>query len=162
MSTAKDYKKSYQSFIDNSLIIKNLDFEYANQLEKLDRECNIPSWSLSSFQHELNASHSVVLGALLNEQLIGFAVLHNLYDWAHLMNLGVATEYRKRGIATELIKIMINYCRNWQLSHILLEVRESNTSAQNLYRNFNFVSIGTKPRYYSNNGEDGIVMKFIL
>jgi len=69
-----------------------------------------------------------------------------------ILNIAVAPEFRRRGVASRLICSLDN-------SEIFLEVRESNTPARNLYRKLGFGEIGKRPDYYENPPEAAVVMR---
>ncbi|MCU0226564.1 MAG: GNAT family N-acetyltransferase [Bryobacterales bacterium] len=73
---------------------------------------------------------------------------------AELLNIAVHSAFRRRGLAEALIRRLFLFSPgNW-----FLEVRQSNASAIHLYEKIGFSRLGTRPRYYSDSGEDAIVM----
>ncbi len=71
-----------------------------------------------------------------------------------ILNLAVARRFRRRGIATALLEEEMS-----RKAVFFLEVRESNTAAQQLYRKFGFMEIGYRPNYYQSPLEGAIVMQ---
>jgi ribosomal protein S18 acetylase RimI-like enzyme len=67
----------------------------------------------------------------------------------------VHPEFRRLGVATELLRAEI---ARWPGAHFL-EVRESNIAARSLYEGLGFQAVGTRPGYYDNPPETGIVMR---
>ncbi|MDD4706145.1 MAG: tRNA (adenosine(37)-N6)-threonylcarbamoyltransferase complex transferase subunit TsaD [Bacilli bacterium] len=86
-------------------------------------------------------------------KLIGFLHYLNNIDYIEIINLIVLKEKRNNNIAS----FLINYLLNNFNKKIILEVRESNKPAINLYKKFNFNSINIRKNYYGN--ESGIVME---
>jgi ribosomal-protein-alanine N-acetyltransferase len=78
-------------------------------------------------------------------------------DAAHVTNVAVDVSLRRRGIATELMLDLAREARRAGMASLTLEVRESNVSAQSLYRRFGFVPVGVRAKYYENR-DDAIVM----
>jgi ribosomal-protein-alanine N-acetyltransferase len=76
----------------------------------------------------------------------------------HLLNLAVDPGQRRNGIAKKLMIYLIETSRSANLKEILLEVRLSNLSGKNLYRQLGFEEIAIRPKYYSDNQEDALVM----
>lgn len=90
-----------------------------------------------------------------NQQLVGFLVIREVYPGEReILNLAVARTYRRRGIATALLRRALSTG-----GKVYLEVRESNFAAQNLYRKLGFEEIGQRPNYYQSPHETAIVMK---
>ena len=99
--------------------------------------------------------------AVIEDYVIGFIVSRQTFPAAagapaerEILNLAVATRFRKLGIATALIRHEL--ARN---AVHFLEVRESNHAAQSLYRKLGFVEVARRPQYYESPVETAIVMK---
>ena len=78
------------------------------------------------------------------------------------MNIAVSPDYRKQGIAQQLINKMFELFKQKDITRITLEVRESNNSAKNLYIKNGFKAIGIRKNYYTFPTENGIVMEKLL
>ena len=97
----------------------------------------------------------------INKKIIGYIGMWFVMDECHITNVAVLSEYRKKGIATKLIKEMLNLCKEHGTHYIMLEVRKSNLPAQKLYLKFNFTEEVIRKDYYKNpdgTREDAIVM----
>jgi ribosomal protein S18 acetylase RimI-like enzyme len=95
--------------------------------------------------------------AVNGERILGFVVSRQTGSGEReILNLGVARNSRRQGIATKLLK---HEFRMWP-GAFFLEVRESNLGAQSLYRKLGFVEIGRRPNYYDHPSETAIVMRF--
>ena len=91
-------------------------------------------------------------------QMAGFVcVLVGEDGAAHITTIGVAPEHRRRGLAEQLLSHLEHSLKAKKVGAIVLEVRISNTAAQNLYRLSGFSVVQRISNYY-NNGEDGFLM----
>lgn len=91
-------------------------------------------------------------------ELVGFVFITLAQDGAgHITTIGVAPEHRRRGLARKMMIHVEEVLRVREVKTIFLEVRISNLSAQNLYRELDFTVIQKLGNYY-NNGEDGYLM----
>ena len=79
-------------------------------------------------------------------------------DEAHITNLAVHPEYRKKKIGERLIRFLLKLAVSRGIKRATLEVRPSNLAAQNLYKKFGFEVGGIKKGYYSDTGEDALIM----
>ena len=114
-----------------------------------------PNWDARDF------SHYETVVAELEGTVVGFLVSRETFAGdrcngaeREILNVAVASEFRRKGIATLLLRHAV---RNPAV--YFLEVRESNTAAQALYRKLGFVEIGRRPKYYAYPQETAIVMQ---
>lgn len=80
------------------------------------------------------------------------------YDDCDIEGITVLPEYRRRGIARNLVELIIAKAESRNLSAVFLEVRESNTPARRLYAQSGFTEISVRKKYYAD-GESAVVMK---
>ena len=136
--------------------IRRLAYSDLPKVIALERRSFPTPWSLSMFVLELSKPSGICLAALANKEIRGYLICSR-YDQAwHLMNIAVDPEVRRHGIGRVLIDAMIE--RAGEHANYTLEVRTSNTAAIALYESYGFRNVGTRPRYYSDTGEDAIIM----
>jgi ribosomal-protein-alanine N-acetyltransferase len=92
------------------------------------------------------------------EYILGFAGLWLMAGEAHITNIAVREKYRRRGIGELLLISLIELSLELGAHLVTLEVRASNTTAQNLYAKYGFVEVGLRRGYYTDNREDGVLM----
>lgn len=92
--------------------------------------------------------------------LVGYAVMMQVLDEAHLLNISVLPELQRQGRGTSLLQHMFGLARLQGMTRMLLEVRQGNAPGLGLYRRHGFVEIGRRRDYYrAHEGrEDAIVM----
>jgi ribosomal-protein-alanine N-acetyltransferase len=90
--------------------------------------------------------------------VVGYAGLWLMLDEAHVTTIGVHPDHRGRGAGELLFLGLADIAAKMRAARITLEVRVSNTGAQALYRKYGLEVTGLRRRYYSDNGEDAIVM----
>jgi ribosomal-protein-alanine N-acetyltransferase len=141
---------------DPPLTIRSLGYSDLPQVIAIERRSFTTPWSLAMFVLELSKPSGVCLAAARGRQLEGYLVCSR-YDQAwHLMNIAVDPALRRQGVAGALLEVMI--ARAGAEAPYTLEVRTSNVPAIKLYERFGFRSVGTRPRYYADTGEDAIIM----
>lgn len=91
-------------------------------------------------------------------QIVGYGGLWLSVDEGHVTTIAVAPEYRGRGIGELLLNGLIDQAVALSADMLTLEVRVSNVVAQQLYLKYGFRPAGTRPRYYTDNGEDALIM----
>lgn len=139
----------------------------ASDLEAVQRIaaiCFPVPWTREEFEKELKRSYSVlrVLRPSLQESVCAFANYWHVADELQVMNVATLPDLRRRGHASALLADLIQTGRERSARSITLEVRKSNLAARALYRKFGFTEQGIRQRYYSDNGEDAVVMHMAL
>jgi ribosomal-protein-alanine N-acetyltransferase len=81
-----------------------------------------------------------------------------MVDEGHITTFGVHPEWRRQGVGARLLLRLMDIALEMRASRLTLEVRVGNQAAQELYRRFGFVIVGTRVRYYTDDGEDAFVM----
>jgi ribosomal-protein-alanine N-acetyltransferase len=90
--------------------------------------------------------------------IMGFIGLWFMVDEAHISNFAVGETYRKQGIGEHLLICAIDVAVDHSARFITLEVRASNRAAIALYRKYNFLEVGIRRGYYTDNKEDAVLM----
>lgn len=90
--------------------------------------------------------------------IVGYAGLWLMVDEAHVTTIATHPNYRHRGLGELLLTSLIDIAYDIGARQMTLEARVSNTVAQNLYRKYGFHEAGIRRRYYSDNGEDALIM----
>lgn len=105
-----------------------------------------------------NKSSHKVFAAFRGGKVAGFAVLSTVLDEAEILEVAVAGNLRREGIASGLMTEILDWCKQNGISQIFLEVRESNCAARNYYKKFDFVENGFRKNYYKNPPENAVLM----
>ena len=115
-------------------------------------------WSEPLFYNEIFKTISVLRVAKIDGRVVGYLCANIIIDEGHILNLAVHPEYRRLGIASALIKEMIDIMRDRDCRSIFLEVRVSNEQAMKMYEKFGFSLLGTRKNYYVSPVEDAVLM----
>lgn len=90
--------------------------------------------------------------------LVGYGGLWLTENEAHVTTIAVARAHRGRSVGELLLNGLIDHALDLRATWLSLEVRVSNTVAQNLYLKYGFRPAGTRARYYTDNNEDALMM----
>ncbi|KAB2951845.1 ribosomal-protein-alanine N-acetyltransferase [Heliorestis acidaminivorans] len=128
-------------------------------------EASFPApWSRHAFQDELTESrlahywvavHEAETG---KEEVIGYAGLWLIFDEVHVTTIAITQSWRQQGLAEAMLRYVFLEAILLGGERITLEVRPSNQKALALYSKLGFRSVGRRKGYYSDNGEDAIIM----
>jgi ribosomal-protein-alanine N-acetyltransferase len=91
-------------------------------------------------------------------RVAGFCSFWRMLDELHINNLAVVPEFRRLGVATALLGRVLDEAARFGIRRTMLEVRQSNVPARQLYQKFGFVVAGLRSKYYTNPIEDALVL----
>lgn len=128
------------------------------QIAELDKKCFAIPWSEKSFYDETENPLAVYFTASENGHSIGYAGFWNVSGEGGITNIAVLPEYRRKEVGSSLMETIIKSASELGLTLLTLEVRKSNLAAQGLYKKYGFKVLGERKRYYSDNGEDALIM----
>ena len=132
-----------------------------DEVHELETRCFPAPWRRDFFDSELRASGRFNLVARRAGRLAGYLFAMWFFDEMHINKIAVAEDERRKGIAADLMDKCIRFARANRIKSISLEVRKSNTSAQEFYKTLDFAPSYTRPRYYPD-GEAAVVMTKVL
>lgn len=139
--------------------IRKMTLDDLPEVVAIDRASFSLPWPERSFRFEITDNPAARCWVAEAEgRVIGMIVVWMLADEAHIATLATREEYRRQGIGTALLVHALQSAKAEGAVRSLLEVRESNRAAQEMYRRFGFVEDGRRPRYYKDNNEDAILM----
>ena len=122
----------------------------------IERRSFTTPWSLAMFVLELSKPSGICLAATVDGRLAAYLICSRYADVWHLMNVSVDPERRRAGIATALLRRMVEIAGPG--ARYTLEVRTSNEEAIRLYERFGFRRAGRRRGYYHDNREDALIM----
>ena len=133
--------------------------EHVVQVADLEALCFSSPWSERSVSGELSNPLSLWIVAVERDRVIGYVGSQSVMGEADMMNIAVAPDYRRCGVAQALVKELIYQLKSNAVSSLTLEVRASNAPAIGLYNKMGFVEVGRRPNYYTLPKEDALILK---
>ncbi|HOJ93319.1 MAG TPA: ribosomal protein S18-alanine N-acetyltransferase [Dictyoglomaceae bacterium] len=138
--------------------IRPMKFKDIDEVDEINRLSFSTPWSKESFERELSSNRiAKYFVAVYEDKIIGFVGLWIIFQEAQITTIAVHPDYRGRKVGEKLLNFAIEYCVENHVKSITLEVRVSNTIAQNLYYKEGFKKIGVRKWYYKD-GEDALIM----
>jgi [ribosomal protein S18]-alanine N-acetyltransferase len=132
------------------------DVEAVHEIERLSFRT---PWPAYAFEQELRGNRMArYLVARAGDRIVGFAGVWLMVDDAHITTFGVHPDWRRQRIGRQLLLNVAELSISIGARRMTLEVRASNVAAQALYGAFGFEIAGRRPRYYTDDGEDALVM----
>lgn len=144
--------------MEDNIIIRCMTKDDVDSVYIVEEDCFTDPWSKESIRKELKNDLARYLVAELDNKIVGYVGVWFVVDEGHITNVAVHSDYRGQKIGDKLVKEMVKLCKESKLIAMTLEVRVSNTVAQNLYKKYGFKMGGIRKEYYSDNKEDAIIM----
>ena len=132
----------YKMISIKSINEKDIDLCYELDLN------TISLWSKKQWTKEFKKEGIKVFGILLSNNVIGICVFHVVLDEAQINFFAINDKYRKKGFGTYLMSYLIKKCEKLNLRKLLLEVSQSNVTAERFYSRFDFSTVGIRKNYY--------------
>ncbi|MGZ4810755.1 MAG: ribosomal protein S18-alanine N-acetyltransferase [Thermoanaerobaculia bacterium] len=127
----------------------------------LEQRAFVAPWRREFFDSEILSDGRFNLVARRGDALLGYLFAMWFFDEMHINKIAVAEDARRHGIASMLMERCVAFAKANGIRMISLEVRKSNTSAQEFYRYLEFRTAYIRPRYYPD-GEAAVVMMLNL
>lgn len=146
--------------IRTGLKIEPMALEHLAEVYAIEVSVYPRPWPLKSFADELarnQYSHYYV--STIDGKVAGYGGMWVVLDEAHITNIAVAHGYQRRKIGERMLVYLLEQCARLSVNTVYLEVRRNNFAAQRLYSRYLFRSDGVRERYYSDNGEDALVLR---
>ena len=123
----------------------------------LEQCCYPTPWSLRQFSDELENPVASIFLCEQNGEIAGYVCYWLVAGELQILNVATAPQFRRQGIAEQLLKRIFTECHSAGLTSAWLEVRSGNSGAIKLYQCLGFVANGMRRKYYRD-GEDALLM----
>jgi [ribosomal protein S18]-alanine N-acetyltransferase len=141
------------------VVVDPMRMEDVGAVHEIERLSFRTPWPAYAFEQELKGNRLArYLVARAGSAVVGFAGVWLMVDDAHITTFGVHPDWRRQGIGRQLLLNLAELSIAIGALRMTLEVRPSNDAAQALYRSFGFDIAGRRPGYYTDDGEDALVM----
>ncbi|MGF1616353.1 MAG: ribosomal protein S18-alanine N-acetyltransferase [Acidimicrobiia bacterium] len=136
--------------------IRSLSPEDIDTLVAMESANQPRPWSENVFNDELAAASRIYLGVVEGDSLYGFGGMILSGDEAHITNLLVAPDQRRKGFARRLMIGLIDAALDNGARHLTLEVRSRNQAGISLYQRFGMAPVGVRKDYYGD--DDALIL----
>jgi ribosomal-protein-alanine N-acetyltransferase len=130
----------------------------APALARLEARCFPDPWEEAAFAAAFARPAFAAYGLPGEEGLRAYLTAHVVGDELEILNIAVAPEFRGQGLGSRLLGHVLQQADKMGINQGYLEVRAGNVPAKRLYARHGFFVVGTRKRYYSDTGEDALVM----
>jgi ribosomal-protein-alanine N-acetyltransferase len=128
-------------------------------VQRIERASFATPWPAYAYRQELETNRLArYIVARVGGDVVGFAGMWMMVDQAHVTTFAVDPDRRRQGIGARMVLALLRMAETLGARQATLEVRLSNLPARRLYERFGFRPVGVRPRYYTDNGEDALIM----
>jgi [ribosomal protein S18]-alanine N-acetyltransferase len=128
-------------------------------VQAIERASFTTPWPPHAYRQELETNRLAhYLAATIGATVVGYGGIWLMVDEAHITTFAIHPSWRRRRIGERLLLALLDLALDARAREATLEVRISNLAARRLYEKYGFRPVGIRPRYYSDNGEDALIM----
>jgi ribosomal-protein-alanine N-acetyltransferase len=141
------------------LVIEPMTFDDLPAVQEIERASFTTPWPSHAYQAELETNKLArYLVVRAGREVIAYAGIWLLVDEAHITTFAVAPAWRRQRVGERLLLAVLDLSMARGAREATLEVRLSNLPARRLYEKYGFRPVGIRPRYYSDDHEDALIM----
>jgi ribosomal-protein-alanine N-acetyltransferase len=142
-----------------AIVVDRMTVDDLLAVQVIEHESFSTPWPAHAYRQEIEQNrlaHYIV--ARYGTEIVGFAGIWLLVDEAHITTFATRRAWRRQGIGERLLVALLDLALARGANEATLEVRPSLLPARRLYEKFGFKVVGVRPRYYSDNNEDALIM----
>ncbi len=142
-----------------SVIVAPMELADVASVEAIEQASFSAPWPPNAYRTELQTNrlaHYMVIR--VGHRIVGYAGLWLMVDEAHVTTFAIHPDWRRRRLGERLLLALLDAAIDRRAAEATLEVRLSNLAARRLYEKFGFRPVGIRPRYYTDNNEDALIM----
>ena len=142
-----------------SLRVEPMSLGDLDAVHRIEQASFSSPWPPHAYQSELESNRMAhYLVARLGDRVVGYGGMWLMVDEAHITTFAVHPAWRRQRIGERLLLAFLDLAVARQAHEATLEVRLSNLPARRLYEKYGFRPVGLRPRYYSDDNEDALIM----
>ena len=142
-----------------SVVVAPMQLDDVAAVQAIEQASFSAPWPPNAYETELRTNrlaHYLVIR--VGSAIVGYAGLWLMVDEAHVTTFAIHPDWRRRRLGERLLIALLDIAIARRAAEATLEVRLSNLPARRLYEKFGFRPVGIRPRYYTDNNEDALIM----
>jgi len=141
------------------LFVEPMRFTDLAAVQEIERVSFTTPWPPHAYRSELESNRlATYLVVRAGDEVVAYAGMWLMVDEAHITTFAVHPAWRRRRVGERLLVALLDLAVARRAREATLEVRLSNLAARRLYEKYGFRPVGLRPRYYSDDGEDALIM----
>jgi [ribosomal protein S18]-alanine N-acetyltransferase len=141
------------------IVIEAMRLEDLDAVQRIEEASFSTPWPPNAYRSELMTNRlASYLVARAGDTIVAYGGMWLMVDEAHITTFAVHPAWRRQKLGERLLLAFLDLARDRHAREATLEVRLSNVAARRLYEKYGFRPVGLRPRYYSDNNEDALIM----
>ena len=141
------------------VVIEPMRLEDVEEVQRIEEASFSTPWPPNAYRSELMTNRlAAYLVARAEGRIVAYGGMWLMVDEAHITTFAVHPAWRRQRLGERLLLAFLDLAKDRHAREATLEVRLSNISARRLYEKYGFRPVGLRPRYYSDDGEDALIM----
>ena len=139
--------------------IISMTADHLDEIAELEKRCFSDPWSRRMLaEHLENECAATIVAQGEDGTILGYAGLLTILDEGYITNIAVRLEYRRQGVASQLLDVFTRFAQGNHMAFLTLEVRDTNAAARALYAKHGYEEVGRRKNYYDDPKEDALLM----
>lgn len=144
------------------LVVRNAVEADIDAIAALEKENFSDAWTTRSIFDSFHQKQAFIISAEKDRTLAGYCIVYFALDEAEVARIAVDASCRRQGVGRELLDQVQQRCQEKGISHLLLDVRESNHTARAFYRDYGFGIDGIRKNFYDSPKENAVLMSMMI
>jgi ribosomal-protein-alanine N-acetyltransferase len=141
------------------VVISAMRLEDLEEVQRIEEASFSTPWPPNAYRSELLTNRlASYLVARVDDRIVAYGGMWLMVDEAHITTFAVHPAWRRQRLGERLLLAFMDLAHDRHAREATLEVRLSNLAARRLYEKYGFRPVGVRPRYYSDNNEDALIM----
>jgi ribosomal-protein-alanine N-acetyltransferase len=141
------------------VVIEPMRLEDVEEVQRIEEASFSTPWPPNAYRSELMTNKLAAYLVIRAEgRIVAYGGMWLMVDEAHITTFAVHPAWRRQRLGERLLLAFLDLAKDRHAREATLEVRLSNVAARRLYEKYGFRPVGLRPRYYSDNNEDALIM----
>src|SRR6478672_11010223 len=141
------------------VVIEPMRLEDVEEVQRIEEASFSTPWPPNAYRSELMTNRlAAYLVVRAQDRIVAYGGMWLMVDEAHITTFAVHPAWRRQRLGERLLLAFLDLAKDRHAREATLEVRLSNVAARRLYEKYGFRPVGLRPRYYSDNNEDALIM----
>jgi ribosomal-protein-alanine N-acetyltransferase len=141
------------------VVIEPMRLEDVDEVQRIEEASFSTPWPPNAYRSELMTNKlAAYLVVRAEGRIVAYGGMWLMVDEAHITTFAVHPAWRRQRLGERLLLAFLDFAKDRHAREATLEVRLSNVAARRLYEKYGFRPVGLRPRYYSDNNEDALIM----